>query len=336
MADEPYKIYGALGSPYSMKMRAIFRYRHIPHIWIQRTPKFEAVSKEVKVPVIPIIKYPDGTYHNDSTPILFDLEERHKNGRSIVPDDEAMAFLAYLLEDMADEWATKMMFHYRWFRPRDQKQMSEWLAFDSLPGEGRETQLGAAKFFAERQIGRMAIVGCTEHNQALIEKTATMAMAAFNSHVTEEAYLFGSRPSLADFSWFGQMSQLAVDPTPADLMRAEAPSFYRWIAQIDDASGIEGTWNDAAQPTPQAVHTLLGMAGEVYLPFLVANAKALDRADDTFHTSGYGLPYSQGAFKYQAKCLNELRSRFAALSAGAKERLEHDLKNSDCWNVLEN
>ncbi len=334
MTDQTYEIYGGLGSPYSMKMRAIFRYRHITHVWIQVGDTHQNLFKEVKAPVIPIIKYPDGSVHNDSTPMIFDLEERHQNGRSIVPENEAHAFLAYFLEDMADEWGTKMMFHYRWYRERDQKQMSEWLAYDRLRGQGRDTILSAASVFKDRQVGRMALVGCTEHNCGLIEKTAHMALDLLDSHVTDDLYLFGTRPSLADFSWYGQLSQLTVDPTPELMMRKDAPFAYRWIANLDDASGVVGQWNDVDKRLPRAVNGLLEMAGHVYLPFLVANAQAIEQGSETFHFSAYGLPYSQGAFKYQVKCLAELRSRMSNLSDDAKSYLEPILRDSGCWETL--
>ncbi|HTW35946.1 MAG TPA: glutathione S-transferase N-terminal domain-containing protein [Rhizomicrobium sp.] len=328
-----YTIYGGLGSPYSMKMRAVFRYRRLPYVWRQMEMGDDRVFKNVKAPVIPVIQYPDGSWHNDSTPMIFELE-RAEPARSTVPADPVQGFLAYLLEDFADEWGTKPMFHYRWYRERDQKQMSEWLAFDRLKGSGRQAVLDTAAAFRARQVGRMALVGCTPENAALIEESARAILALFEAHVTEEPYLFGTRPSLADFAWFGQLSQLANDPTPAELMRSEFPFTYRWLMNLDDASGVEGEWRDPKMPLSPAVRGLLKLAGEIYFPFLLANAAAVAKGVETFSVAIGGRTYSQGAFKYQAKCLAELRSAYAALDAQTKAALDPVLAEAGCIQPL--
>ena len=323
-----YTIYGGLGSPYSMKMRAILRYRRLPYIWRQMEMGDESVFKNVKAPVIPVIQYPDGTWHNDSTPMIFELE-RTQAERSIVPTDPAMAFIAYLLEDFADEWGTKPMFHYRWFRARDQKQMSEWLAFDRLRGRGRPAVLDAAALFRARQVGRMPIVGCTPGNATVIEESTHRILAQFEAMVTEQNYLFGSRPSLADFAWMGQLSQLATDPTPNDLLRAQFPFTTRWLANLDDASGVEGEWNEGYSP---AVKGLLKLAEEIYFPFLLANGEAVAKGEESFTVFLLGRPYIQGAFKYQVKCLAELRAAFARLDDAAKATVKSMLDTTALEN----
>ena len=91
-----YTIYGGLGSPYSMKMRAVFRYRRLPHIWRQMEMGDDMFKHGA--PVIPVIKYPDGAWKNDSAT---DFRSGARHGeRSIVPADPAQAFLAFLLEDL--------------------------------------------------------------------------------------------------------------------------------------------------------------------------------------------------------------------------------------------
>ena len=154
-----YKLYGALGSPYSMKLRALLRYRRIPHLWVDGAATREALG-QVRAPVIPVLQYPDGHYDNDSTPVLYDLEERHGE-RRVVPDDPAQAFIAHLLEDFADEWLTKAMFGYRWLEAVDQVQMSRWLAFDNMKGGGLAQSQG--RLLADRCGGSTArdVVGAS-------------------------------------------------------------------------------------------------------------------------------------------------------------------------------
>lgn len=330
-----YRLYGGLGSPYSMKMRALMRYRRLPHVWISMGDPATAQSlfSKVKAPVIPVLEFPDGTVMNDSTPLVYELEKRHPE-RSVVPTDPGQAFLAYLLEDMADEWGTKLMFHYRWFRERDQKRMSEWLAFDRLRGRGRSAVEAAAAAFRDRQVGRMALVGCTPQNAPVIEGTAERIFALLDRQALDGQYLFGSRPSLADFGWMGQLSQLAVDPTPYDLMRETAPYLMRWLAILDDVSGLEGEWADPAAPLAPATEGLLKLAGEVYFPFLLANAAAAARGVETFEVELLRRTYSQGTFKYQVKCLQQLREAFAALPADAKARVSPVLDAAGCLGAL--
>ena len=106
-----YRLYGGGGSPYSQKMRGILHYRRLPFDWIQITPAIRAQIKHDGPPVIPILQLPeDGSLHVDSTPLALMLERRHPD-RSIIPEDPRVAFLSYLIEDMADEWVTNCLLY---------------------------------------------------------------------------------------------------------------------------------------------------------------------------------------------------------------------------------
>lgn len=337
MTASVYTIYGTTGSPYSMKMRALLRYRRLPLIWVQDFRDGLEVAREQGLPpVVPVIRFPDGSFHNDSTPMVHELERRHPGERSVRPTDPGQAFLAGLVEDFADEWLTKIMFLYRWWRERDQRACSRALAFDTARGAGRAEIDALAEGFRERQMARMPLVGCTEANRPLLEATYLELLDILENHVVERRpYLFGARPSLAEFGLFGQLSQLGGDPTPRDVMLERAPFLHRWLTQVDDLSGEAiGEWDPADAAPDDTVVRLLRLIGEIYLPFLAANGAAHEKGEAHFAVTLRGQSYEQGTFKYQAKCLHWLRQALAELDAAARERLRPLLTETGCWPIL--
>jgi glutathione S-transferase len=313
------QLYGGLGSPYSMKIRALCRYRHIPFVWTQIDDAHHGIFGKVKVPVIPIIAFPDGVWMNDSTPLASELETRYPNDRSALPPNPAQRFISLLLEDFADEWVTKIMFHYRWYRARDQQQLGHWLAFDRLGGKGDQAIRETACWFMDRQVERMPLVGCTPENAPLIEASYAKLLETFERHLPNQHYLFGARPSVADFAFLGQLSQLASDPTSADIMRDTAPSLMRWLVKLDDASGVTGHW-DEANLSPLVVG-LLSHMGETYMPFMLSNFDALEQGSQSLSIKALGLDYQQAPFPYQRKCLLALRAAYANLAVSTKSEL---------------
>jgi glutathione S-transferase len=333
MAADTYEVYGALGSPYSLKMRAVMRYRRLPHIWCAVGLNAE-VRGRVKVPVIPVIRFGPDDWRNDSTPMIQALEARHAE-RRLIPDDPADAFLALLIEDMADEWLTKAMFHYRWAPVEDQLPNAFTLAQQAQLGQPRAQIERAARMMCERQVGRMALVGCTPENAPLIEAAARRILQLVDTHVGEGLWLFGPRPSLAEFGLYGQLSQLIRDPTPRAMVRRDFPAAFTWVETLDDASGLEpGPWRDPGGPASAALAGLCALASEVYLPFLAANAKALAAGAPELRLTLMGLPYAQGPFGYQAKCLGVLKQAFAGLPPEPRARVEAALAPGDGAAIL--
>jgi glutathione S-transferase len=329
-----YVLHGFDPSPYSVKMRAILRYRRIPFIWkATGHPRDVAVAAGLP-PVIPVLQFPDGRLMNDSTPLAYALEREHPADRSIIPADPAQAWLSDLLEDFGDEWVTKMMFHYRWFYAADREFAQTWITTSRDPVMPEGPRRSAMQQFNDRQVGRMAMVGCTEQNRPIIEDSYRFVLDTLDRHVRTIPFLFGSRPSLADFGLFGQLQILSVDPTPMAEMRSRTPDVYCWLLRLDDASGIDGTWSDPAAPLPETVTALLRHCGETYLPFLAANTRALQEGAAEVALEIQGRPYAQAPFRYQAKCHDALAKKLAALVPEARRRVLPVLEETGCLRYL--
>lgn len=332
-----YRVIGGPGSPYSFKMRAVLRYRRIPHDWVVPT-KFRDPEGELAKAgkgIIPVMQLPDGRYWADSTPMILALERMHPGFRSVLPDDPADRFLALLLEDIADEWLVFAMFDFRWAKQVDQefcarRQMAGW--FGAMPGDEFDK---VVDFFRNRQIGMLARAGDLSTNRPLWYDGYRRVLEAIELQVQHSRYLFGGRPSIGDFGHYGQLSQLAVDPTPSEIMRRDAVRTYQWMHDLDDASGIEGNWRDPQSPLGPGVVALLELAGDTYLPFLVANAAAIAAGSKTYDLQLGGKSYPNPTRSYKRRCLLWLKAALAEVQGEPRARLENILKQYDCWEPLQ-
>ncbi len=289
-------------------------------------------TRHVRPAVMPVVQLPNGDYMADSTPILLEIEKDRPSERSILPDDPGHAFLARIIEDMADEWLTKALFYQRFAYETDGLFASRWVMSDtSEPDETSKVEQAAATF-RKRQVERMPLVGCTPNNGPIIEASYRRLLAAMEGFVGNECFLFGSRPSLADFGLYGQLKTLATDPTALSVMRGKAPFTEYWVRRVDDLSGVDGTWSD----TPvAAIDDLLRIAGDTYLPFLRANAAAIANGKPMVRVRLLDHDYEQPSFRYQVKCLQWLREAFAALPADAVAAIRPRLEATGCWSTFE-
>jgi glutathione S-transferase len=329
------RLIGSPGSPYSRKLRAVLRYRRIPHVFVQRGSKDDRGYPEPKVVLLPMLVFPaapgaEPEVALDSTPLIRRLEGSFA-GRSVIPTDPALAFLDALLEDYADEWLTKAMFHYRWSNAADIEKASRilprWARIDAPAEELRER----SRTFRERQVGRLELVGSTSITGPVIERTYRRLLGLLEAHLAARPFLLGARPSAADFAFYGQLSQLALfDPTPATLALQAAPRVVAWVETLDDLSGLEPSedgWESAVRPS---VRALLGEVGRLYAPFLLANAAALESGAEWIKCVVDGRPWRQKPFRYQGKCLAWLRELYAALDASSRRSVDRALDGTGC------
>src|SRR6202790_5844904 len=181
MNEGRYRLIASTASPYAIKLRALLRYRRIPFDWVIMTKALRKQTEHLRPNLIPVLQYPDGTFRGETTTLAYDLEARHSN-RSVIPEDKAVAFVCDLLEDLADEWAVKPLFLYRWWDPQDQAYVSrwageEWSVSDAEPGSPEEIE-----HFRRRQISRMPVLGAPPENKPLRERSNKKFRARSEPH----------------------------------------------------------------------------------------------------------------------------------------------------------
>lgn len=320
-----YRLLGGPGSPYSLKMRAVLRYRRLPHVWVVPQGYINqggelAAAGKVTIPVLQLPE--DGRYWADTTPMIYALEQRHPGQRSLIPSDPADAFLAHLIEDFADELLVLPMFAHRWgfeadrqFCPR--RQLTGWMG--AAPTETFESYVAQ---FTQRQVNLLQVLGGME-NLPLYRYIYHGVLRHIEALLTEQRYLFGTQPSLAEMGLFGQLSQCAIDSTASDYMKRNAPRAFQWVQDLDDASGVDGVWRQTQEQAPAALAGLLSLVVQTYLPYAQAQVEAVQRGEPQISMALADMRFSGSVRPYTATSFLWLKDEYTRLDTAARARVDN-------------
>lgn len=335
------RLFGANGSPYSVKVRSYLRYKRIPHEWLVRNSaeRMQEHQKYAKLPLVPTLVTPDGEGLQDSTPIMEEMEKRFPE-RSIHPPGAVSKFISELLEEFGDECGNKWMMHLRWYSSSSalsSEVFARRAAAEFCSGSpDADAMTAVAKSFKERMQQRSFTVGSNSTTAPIIEKSYMETLQLLEKRLSDRPFLFGQSPALADFGLSGQLLQCFGDVLAGELMRMHAPRVALWCEVMANPQP-EGDFEEWKTLAP-TLEPLIASQVKLFLRWSDANAKALQSGQKDFVVDLGGQMWSQsvgGPQRYHAKSLKELRRKFAAMPSGAeRQELEAILQRCGCLELL--
>ena len=338
----PIPIGGVPASPYTRKMISLMRYRRISYVieWGDPRDLIRRFGVEEPKPVLlPVMIFEvDGKHKaiTDSTPIIRHLEIEF-SPRSVIPSDPKLAFLNYVLEDFGDEWVTKYMFHYRWYFKDDIEKAGTILPLFHGISLDDDSHAAFKKHISDLQISRLGVVGSNELTAPIIEASYKRFLGQFDHCLSKHPFLFGNRPSSADFALFGQLSALiGFDPTSRALAHEISPRVVAWQDLMEDLSGLKPNESDWInfKDAEQNLLSLFQEVGKVYLPALLANSRAINQEEKTWTAEIDGAKWEQKSFPYQAKCLKWINNEFQKLNESDQKQIKEFLIKTGCGEMI--
>jgi len=361
--QKPIQVFGNVGSPYTQKILSLLRYRNISYTisWGDVIHNLSLLGLDPPKPVLlPTLVFDNKDVKTDTTPIIRYLEKLYSE-KSVIPNSTSVNFLNYLLEDFADEWTTKYMFHYRWHFDEDAENAKKMLVLQHKINIDDDSLNEFGNSIADRQINRLWVVGSNNETAKLIDNSYKRFLKLLEKHLSNTPYMFGLRPSSSDFALYGQLTQLVgFDPTPRKIASIESPRSISWVSIMSDLSGLHdmggvgeffGINNDtnnknlnyfedneegwySLNKLPKSLKEIFNEVGKVYIPCLIANNKAYINNEDTWEIELDGSTWKQKTFPYQSKCLNWIKDEFNNLSEQDKSDVKDYLKGSGCELIL--
>lgn len=270
-----YLLFGSQASLFTGKARGYLRWKKLDFVEHAVTPKImkEVILPHVGWPVIPVLQAPNGTIVQDTVDIIAHVEAATP-GPSVMPKGPIQQLVSLLLQLYADEWLTIPAMHYRW------NYNEEWIYSEfgrsSAPDASPEEQYRLGKERGQRFRDFVPLMGINEETIPGIERSYEAFLADFSKHLEHHPYIFGDRPSLADFALLGPLyAHLYRDPASGEIMKRLAPLVAQWTERTIAGGTAEDGMLVEQDAIPETLIPILARHMEEHLPVLSEMNKML-------------------------------------------------------------
>ena len=336
--ENHYRIWQNLASPYSYKVMTYMNYKGIPYKRIAANMKshMEDIPRMVGQSIVPVMLSPNGDILQDSTPIIEWLEERHPD-KPVVPEDARLAFLMWLLEELADEYMPRIHMHTRWGNRQNQNAVSHRIGRELAYAIPDASVSDLAAFMLSRQAGFNKHLGLTDRVRENMDRQVLDLLFILDDHFLHYQFLLGDKPSLADFALYGSLKvHLYSDPNSKEIMEVHSPKTCNWIEKITALGDVRGCvgqttfgdWINLYDGVPKSLHKLLSFSAKTYIPFAQACAQASKNKSKTFDAEVYGLKETFSTHQYRVWSFEQLQNRYEKLHGDEKQFVDEALKSS--------
>jgi glutathione S-transferase len=304
-----YRLFGAETSAYSTKMRSYLRYKGVEHEWRPRTRESEEELQSLaKFATLPVLVTASGFAVHDTTPMIEALEADRPEP-SATPADPSLAFLASVLEEYADSWLAKTVFHYRWTRKKDQRLAAQRAVDDYFGAESPQDRKSLEDAAIVSMLGQIKLMGIEGELGAVLEKSFKRLVKALDDHLRRHLFIFGGRPTIADFAIAGQLIQLMKDPTPSKIIEKEGEFVVKWCEFMADpkAGGPFTPLEDLRETLAPLFSSELVAA---FLPWAAENLESSLAGLETFDVVFGRETLTLSPLRSSARSFRELRRKF--------------------------
>jgi len=335
-----YTLYAAPLSLYSGKVRGYLRWKNVAYREVLATRKVYAaeILPRVGWPVMPVLVAPDDTTVQDTTDMI-DYVEANEPGPSVYPEGPRQKLAALILELFGDEWLLIAAMYYRWTFNEEfaYSEFGKALYAELSP----EEQAAKGRKDGARFKAFLPLLGITPKTAPAVEATYEEFLRAFDAHLAEHDFLFGSRPSIGDYGLLGPLyAHNYRDPASGEHMEKTAPRVADWCRRAH-APQLFGVGDFLpSDEIPDTLLPILEMFAREQLPILLSTLTHLqswykDNPDESevpraigMHefTIG-GVPENRGVIPYSLWMLQRVTDHLASLSGKDKKAAEALLKS---------